>query len=297
MNAGMLGDTLWIYDSGKIALFTSDGRHLRDVEYTRSRDPWQVGHPEYAGTSTGLTIQRLLPGGVALALPGLSGLLTTPATTPPLFRISWEGRIIGTPVKLPLENRFFRIAAGRSFTQVFAHMPKYALSSDGRRLVIARLREGTPPYVELLHLATTGDTITRHRVSFTQDPITRRSVDSVIAAWNAPFPEGRGRPPGYQPPSILPHVREIRDSLIVPRYFSPFSDAMLANDGTTWLRWHVPGNNRRWLLVSPRGEVLMQLEQPRSGSGPKVIDGAIWGAAADSLGFISILRYAVPERG
>jgi hypothetical protein len=296
MHAGMVGDTLWIHDTGrKTSLFTSDGTHIRDVPFTRSRDPWQDGHPEYVGTSTGLTPQRLLPGGIALATAGLNGVLAKPTTTPPLFRTTWEGQITGIPVKLPLENLFFRVpeVTGRGFQQVFAHMPKYALSEDGRRLVIARVRDGTGPYVELLHLVTTGDTIATHRVPFTQVPITRRSVDSLIASWNAPFPEGRGRPPGYQPPSLAPHERAIRDSLIVPRYFSPFSDVMLANDGTTWLRWHVPGNDRRWLLVSPRGEVLMQVEQPTSGGDPRVIDGAIWGAAVDSLGFISVIRYAV----
>ena len=292
MNAGMVGDTLWIYDSRKVALYTSDARHIRDIPIARVTEPWQTGHPEYLGTTAVLTPQRLLPGGIFLATPGLNGSVAKPTTTRPLFRVTADGKITGPPFKLPLENLFFTIPQVRTFQQVFAHMPKYALSVDGKRVVIARVRDGTSPYVELLHLTTTGDTIASQRVQFTPDPITKRSVDSVIANWNAPFPEGRGRPPGYQPPSIAPHERAIRDSLMVPRYFSPFSDVMLANDGTTWLRWHVPGNDRRWLLVSPRGEVIMQIEQANASS-ILVIDGAIWGAKADSLGFISLIRYSV----
>jgi hypothetical protein len=294
MRAGMVGDTLWIYDYGKIALFTTDGRHIRDVQYNVAPQPWQAGHPEYVGTTGGLTPARLLPGGVALARPGINGNLTKPTTTPPLFRITWDGRITGTPVKLPLEQLFFRVPqiTGRSFMQVFAHMPKYSLSQDGRRLVIARVRDETQPYVELLHLATTGNTIATHRVPFTPVPITRRSVDSAIAAWSGPMPSGRGRPVGTERPTIAQHEGAIRDSLVVPRYFSPFSDVMLANDGTTWLRWHTPGNDRRWLLVSPRGEVLMQVEQA-TGSSIQSIDGAIWGVTADSVGFLNLNRYTI----
>jgi hypothetical protein len=291
-NYGMVGDTVWVFDNGRIVLFTSDGRHIRDVPRPRNTDPWQAGHPEYVGTTSGLVPERLLSGGVALALPGINGILAKPTTTPPLFRTTWQGQITGTPIKLPLENLFFSIPQVRTFQQVFAHMPKYSLSEGGRRLVIARVRDGTRPFVELLHLATTGDTIATHRVPFTPVPITRRSVDSVIAEWNAPMPGGRGRPPGYERPSAAPHERAIRDSLVVPRYFSPFSDVMLANDGTTWLRWLTPGNDRRWLLVSPRGEVLMQVEQPARSS-ILVIDGAIWGATADSVGFVSLIRYAI----
>jgi hypothetical protein len=178
-------------------------------------------------------------------------------------------------------------------------MPKYAFSTDGMRLVIANVRDAVPPgaappYVELLHLTTAGDTIATHRVPFAPDPIQRRSVDSVIAHFTAPMPAGR-RPPEYQPPQPPPGFEsELRNALIVPRYWSPFNEVKLANDGTTWLKWHVPGNDLRWLVISPRGETLMQAEQPASVR-IVVIDRAIWGASLDSVGFVSLTRFTVRD--
>jgi hypothetical protein len=301
-NAGMVGDTLWVFDGPQhIALFTSDGRLIRDVVFRQTPVPWQSARPEWGWMSSILEPVRLLPGGLAISVPGASREAVTSGVYPagqPLLRLTWEGRFTGAPLTLPIDNIFFRLKEPlknlRAFQQVFAHTPKYALSADGRRLVIANVRDAARPYVELLHLSTAGDTLATHRVPFTRDAITRRSVDSVIAGWTAPMPAGR-RPPGYSPSSpFVGHERELRDALVVPRYFSPFSQVMLANDGTTWLKWHVPRNDRRWLLVSPRGEVLMQVEQPGSGS-IRVIDGAIWGAAADSVGFVSVIRFAVRE--
>ena len=303
-HAGMVGDTLWIYDGGarRIALFTSDGRPIRDVSFRRTEDPWQAGHAEWAWMGTSIEPERLLSGGVAIAVPGVGVEVVRsavyPSTGQPLLVMTWEGKVTGAPLTLPLQIRDFRLQEPlknlRSFVQVFAHLPKYAFSADGRRLVIANVRDGPRPYVELLHLSTAGDTIGTVRVPFTPDPISRRSVDSVIANWTAPLPAGR-RPPGYPPSPFAGHERELRASLVVPPYFSPFSQVMLANDGTTWLRWHVPGTDLRWLLVSARGDVLMQVEQPTFVS-IRIIDGAVWGTAADSVGFVNLIRFAVRDR-
>jgi hypothetical protein len=303
-NAGMAGDTLWIYLNRRIGLYTSDGSFIRYVSYRGGESAWQTGRPDWAWMNRSVIPARLLPGGSAIAVPnvGLEVVRSAvyPTTGQPLLRMTWEGEVTGAPLMLPLQNIFFRTSAvGNSFQQVLAHMPKYAFSADGRRIVIANVRDAAPPgaappYVELLHLSTAGDTIATHRVGFAPDPIQRRSVDSVIARFTAPMPAGR-RPPDYQPPQLPPGIEsEMRNALIVPRYWSPFSEVKLANDGTTWLKWHVPGNDLRWLVVSPRGETLMQAEQPPSAR-IMVIDGAIWGASMDSVGFVNLMRFTVRD--
>jgi hypothetical protein len=301
-NAGSFGDTVWIDDipNSRIALFSSDGEPIREI-VTQHSAKWKSRKPEWAGLSSSLTPKRLLSGEIAFAVPAgalgtdrfARGQVQDPDDRTPLMRLTWDGSVVGSTVILPKPTRYFSIG-DRSFAQSFAHIPKYDISPDGKRVVIATIGEGAKPVVELLQLTTLGDTLGSFRIPFTPDRITTATVDSAVQQLIRPIPPS-ALPPGMPPqPSLAGREGEIRDLLEVPNYFSPFTEVRLENDGTTWLRWHVPGTNLRWLVVSPHGDVLMQVEQPRGEL--KLIDHGIWVVVYDDNDVPSLVRLGIPPR-
>jgi hypothetical protein len=300
LNTGLVGDTIWIDDSSnrRLSLYAIDGTSLRDIPYAQDA-AWRTMRPEYAGLGPNLAPKVLLPDGRAYGV-ATGALSTTPRGRggdlpadgrAPLMLMGWDRSITREVMTLPTQYRWFSIQ-NRSFSQELEHRARYDFSSDGRRLAVATLVPGATPVVEIMHFSTNGDTLARHRIPFKPDPITSRYVDSMITAWVTPIPR-ENLPPNFpMQASLKGKEGEIREQLVIPKYHPPFSQLMLANDGTVWLRWHTPGSRRRWLIVSPRGIPTMEVELP-----PKTelrsIDGAIWALIWDDDDLPGLVRYRI----
>jgi hypothetical protein len=162
--------------------------------------------------------------------------------------------------------------------QPFAMDPTVAASPDGQRLAIVDFRESPKPAILLTHLSLRGDTTARLEVPYEPERISSSAVDSAVARI-ASRPQLKG------------NETTVRAALRVPQFYPPFSQALMAADGTTWIQVRSADTATvRWLVVSPQGKVTASVTVPKSVN-ITTIDRGIWATVRDADDVPSIVRY------
>jgi hypothetical protein len=193
--------------------------------------------------------------------------------------MSWDGtgsRIVTeSPVgsiALPVKNGATVVYTG----QPFRASPFMEMSNDGRQIALIEARESPDPVIRITRFNTAGDTIARAQIPYVPVPITPRIVDSAVTAIARAFrmPENESA---------------IRAAVTVPKSYYPVDKALVANDGTVWLRARDADGRRRWTVVSPAGRIIETLIVPAV-TDVLWIDGSIWGTTRDADDVPSVVR-------
>lgn len=272
-NYGLLGDTLWVSDYilSRITLFV-DGRVAGTIVPTPAAAS--------AGWSNPLA---LLPGRTAVMLPAISGaaLRDGSATFRTVLRGSLAAATIDTLLRVPARNSVFALPVGggtRYFPQPFNDDPVFAASPDGDWLLsVTPSDAGSTTTLEIQMRDATGRQRYRTSMSIAGEPVSSRSVDSVIAAI---------RQRAADAPADV-----VRRALRIPRMHPVIRGALVSGEGEALLRLRTPGGGETWNLLSATGAPIALLDVPAGAEVIGIDRGVVWALVRDADDVPSIVRY------
>lgn len=290
---GWARDTLWVGDPAldRITLFDGD-------DFARTL---QVSHSLPGHTAPVLAL-RILGDGDLQGTP-IPEAGPPQADSLPLLRISRDGELRDTLFVVAPGQTSMSIEApgvGIRTLQPFAtgdlhgfdlrgewgvrvgwtdHCPGNTASITGATV---QTRTGR---VEEWSLELASGPLSEARVEAAYAEVLDRLREAALAHPGAGFEESRAR-------------RAIEEALVRPDCSPPVTDLHVDASGRSWLRGVEPteGDEVRWWILAPEGEVLGWTRLPRSLEVHSVEEG-VWGVKEDDLGVERIVGYRVtPER-
>jgi hypothetical protein len=281
---GVHGDSIWMSDRGqnRITFFGQDGSAGRSFMITGSTD-WTRLRPDAKGAFGSRVFPRvLMPGDVALGAPGTiaSALTDGVVKSIPLVRMTWDGTVSRIVAEMPVRIGAMEVRSGdrRIYSaQPFRSSPYLETSKDGRHIALVDVREDQNPAIRVIRFNAQGDTTARTEISYAPAPIPKRAVDSAVAELVKQFKQ------------MNITADEVRAGMKIPKAYYPVQKALLAMDGTLWLRGAAANGQYRWMLVSPAGRVVETLVVPAT-TEIEWVDGSIWGVTRDSDDVPSVVR-------
>jgi hypothetical protein len=279
LRLGRLGDSIWVYDEGvrRFSLFGPDRRLVRTIPL-----PLPDGRAAASYTALGLrpSSQMLVAArsptdARSFALRELGGDGTLVREIDPLRADSSVVLRKGGYVSVPFRSRFHRAVSPDA--SLIATV-RFAPSAIGRGQLHVRVR--TPD----------GGVRYDRAIPVTAPPITRRMVDSAV---------GVVPPPRGATDTDDATAREVRRH--IPATADPFTEGVLGDDGTLWLRrsaigW-TPGASIAWAWISPDGALRGELALGPRETIVAAAGTQIWTITIDADGeaLIRRLDVRVPE--
>lgn len=159
-----------------------------------------------------------------------------------------------------------------------------AIDPDGASLIHIRAGRDSPGTLEAIRLSVNGDSMYHRRYRFDPQPIVRAVRDSIHDAYARDF--------GFLPPG---QAREAaRNHIDVPATYPPVTHAVLADDGSAWLRWENRGApTAEWLVLDATGHHQATITAPAHLVIQTVKQDRVWGALPDALGVPYLIGFDI----
>ena len=229
---GRLSDTLWVADRGlsRLSFISLEGVHLRSVRFS---------------TISGSTImmpQRAFSGGRIASVPYISARSTAPIDSLPILLFNEDGNVQDTIAWRALGQTTVSISTREggvdgdirtmSINHPFDRRSLLAYDPRSRWLYLATWRAGSngADALELLQIASTGDTVAVAHLPLGRETLSRRKVRSYATRIHGDLPESfRSRvSAGELASAFMQQVAKPSETAV---------DAMIAGEnGTIWLR-------------------------------------------------------------
>lgn len=290
---GLLGDTIWVSDgaSVRITYFDLSGKLLGTLRADSGVMPMR--------DSAGRVVQvaRMQSKG-AVALHGDGTALVIPLMFPgdadtlgvtkmyPWWLTTRRGQVLDTVLTVALESQLVRITSADGTRRNFLWNPlpqrqTAAASVGGRRLaLIDASYTGRDAWTYTVRVSDQlGRTLYTRRFPFSRAPIPARVVDSVGTELVARYRN---------------YVR-VRESLFVPASYPPVTRALVAKDGSVWLRGRDEPGGAMWTVLDPTGNPTALVREPARTRFIELDDG-LWAVERDDDDVESIVRYRLDSR-
>lgn len=282
---GVLGDTIWTIDvlQRRTTLFTAEGRVLATFQYGVS--------PNVAPPGTGLSsalVTAVLPGGVAFGRASYGSSDQAAGRVPrfPLLRLTRDGATLDTIAWVSTKNSQLTLAFGRGelfLSQPFSDAPIAVVGSHARRVYVIDRTVATDARAATLGvtaLDVNGDTLWQRRYPYTPkrlDPDRREeALNRRIQLNNAEVPRA-----------------QLRNATFLPDYAPRVTAAVVAEDGSLWLRCDDGPGDVEHLVIGPDGTVAGALALPRNVTVKAVRGNLVWTTEADDDGVQTIVRWRI----
>lgn len=286
-------DTVWVFDhSGRMNLFTSDGRFVRTVT-ARGLDYGERFRIDRPG--------MILPDGRALSLaayqPGEQEWDGFPLVRYELGGGSPPMELAEVARTATVQVRWDGAALARS-QHPMPDAPLVTFDPAGTRVIIVD-RSVTPdqddPRVRVISLSTNGDTLWDRRFGYLPEPIPRSDLDSIL----------RHHIEGFQRFAALDGSlseadaeRAYRESVRIPDHRPPLSGAWIDRDGRIWLEWNAaPGLPGELWVLNPEGDPVARLTPPRRLNIQAIDREFLWATETDELDIPYLVRYRINTQG
>jgi hypothetical protein len=282
--SGLVGDSLYISESGsrRLTLFGLDGTAGRVIKPVDSGD-WIKGYaPAVNYTSRVFAPEHLVPNnaGIGSGLVDVRRIQNGLVKSLALLRMTWDGQVTGVVAEIPFGAHMLLVEVpGRSIAPgrqpfVANPLPIYSPSGD---LAIVGAEELPTPAIVIRHISIMGDTTRVVRVPYTPRPVTSGMVDSAVVELAK---------------SLKREGNEdfVRKAIVVPKYDWPIGQAVLADDGTTWVQIKGTRPLVDWLIISPQGKHIATVELPRAVN-VMLLQNGIWAVSKDEDDVPSVVRY------
>jgi len=264
-----LGDTLQVFD-GRLRRFTFITPELR------------LGHtlPDMPL----LTLARRTDG-------SLLALESTGSQPPVIARIDADGDARQTVMPIPADEGGQARFGGGTVRLPFGNLPQYAVAPDGERVAVAMATlDGAEAETFLLTVADAhGDTLVARRYAFEGEPIPRaegeRAIDERIEVLRAI--------PGAADDWTTEAVAALRREAVIPPFHPPFTDLMIATDGSIWIEHRERAGQRAYSVVAADGDPVGQVLLPKDSRVGAATLEQIWVLERDELGVQSVVVYTV----
>lgn len=281
---GVYGDTVWTLDFAlrRVTLFLTSGKLLKTVTFeavTRT-----LGERGSLFATYPMARQR---DGVLLGFGGTSGqaMATGRVRAMPILRMSPNGLATDTLGWLPIAhaNMILKSSVGTSYhVQPFDDSPSAEYAADQRRVyVIDRhaASNGTTSY-GVVAIGNDGDTAWVRRYPYAPLPMDRAVADSVRKRMYRMY--------GSRYPQSM-----IDDSLYIPKFQPPVSEATAGEDGTLWLRREKWSPTTKFDVLDAEGQLIARVEAGRSVRIRWVSGTTAWGQELDENDVPTLVRYRI----
>ena len=285
---GLLGDTIWVSDgaSARVTYFDLSGKLLGTLRADSGVMPVR--------DSAGRVVQvaRIQSSG-AVALHGDGTALVKPVMFPgdadtlgvtrmyPWWLTTRRGQVLDTVLSVALESQLVRITSADGSRRNFLFNPfpqrqTAAASVDGRRLaLIDASYSGRDAWTYTVRMSDQrGRTLYTRRFPFSRAPIPAKVVDSV----------------GTDLATRYRNYVRVREALFVPASYPPVTQALVANDGSVWLRGRDDRAGTMWTILDPAGNPVARVREPAR-TRFLDLDGGLWAVERDADDVESIVRY------
>jgi hypothetical protein len=225
--AGLIGDTLWVSDAAlqRVSFFQRNGTFIRSQMVVFDvRDPFLAGEPT-----------TLLKDGSAVTMAGVGMHLVKSGSVNrlPLLKHERDGKVLDTLRWVALSNMTGSVSLQRGgafvFRQPFADGPLVVGAADGSGLIVvdrtAATAKNAAATFTVTRFGSTGTLAYTKRVAYQPTSLPERQANVAIDAIAKPKPGG--------PPITRAAVER---SFYRPLFLPPVTDAVLAADGSVWLR-------------------------------------------------------------
>ncbi len=282
---GMLADTLWTTDLNlrRITLLSQSGDVLRTVPY----DPDAA---RTAGEPVSMTIAGILPNGEAIGLGETRKTMfeSYERNIPHLLvRASRAGRALDTIAQVSLKNSMWIHRDGSSmiFTiQRFSDAPFVRVDANaGRAYVIDRTvaTNVRTAAVTVTAIRPSGDTLWVRRLAYSPRRMERAAADSFR----------REVERSYSRTSLKAGERE--KIAFIPNYRPPVSDAVVAADGTLWLRREEGQPEVEYWVLNGQGTLIGSVLVPRQVTLMEASGAHVWGVETDEDDVPRVVRFTI----
>lgn len=244
---GTLADTLWAIDVAqrRVSMFNSDGRFIRSWPLDKLGQAGSARADSFFSMPLALTSD-----GEMLGFGGTTGraIADGRVTASPVYRMARSGAVIGTLtwVSIRHSDMVLRSASAMMYrAQPFADNPLLACDGANRRVIVIQ-RSSSDRRSAASFRATAinllGDTLWSTVVPVAPVPISRTARDSVREA-------------------VLRAIRprfaaaELDRALFLPEFATPVTAAIVAADGSTWLRGADAGGSVRYYVLDRNGSL------------------------------------------
>lgn len=281
-NVGLLGDTLWVLDSGerRITLFSRDGTHLATTRYALGR------------SSSGLSDRfptAVVPGGVALgsASASLASGKAFQDVRRPILLMTLAGEMLDTLAWVPTEHAHFVLKSDGGYTfgpQLFTDAGLTVVPPSSTRFFIVDRSVATTERNAVFHVTaieTSGDTLWNRSYTYAPKPVEKARADSLLDAQ-----QRRGIRSGYSP-------GEIRDAVFLPDYYTPITSGVAGSDGKLWLRREEGQPTVEYWILGIDGTLLATVSVPSNLTLMAATDSVVWGIETDEYDVPTVVRYRI----
>lgn len=285
---GVYGDTIWTLDFllRRVTLFSTAGKLLRTVTFEAVTPT--LGARGNLFATYPMARQR---DGVLLGFGGTSGQAMAEGRVwaMPILRMSAAGLTTDTLGWRPIAhaNMILKSSAGTSYhVQPFNDSPLVEYAAGQRRVyVVDRLAasNGTASY-GVVAIGSSGDTAWARRYDYKPVPMDRAAADSVRRRMYGIY---RRRYPQSM----------IDDSLFIPRFQPPVSEATAGDDGTLWLRRENWALTAKFDVLDDKGQLRARVEAGRSVRIRWVSGTTAWGEELDENDVPTLVRYRIVRDG
>jgi hypothetical protein len=287
---GWRHDTLWVADplENRVVVFTKRGTVVRMVSSS-----YRATYPFVAGVVVGL----MTDGGLLLEAPTATSGNRDQEAYHAVVKVSESGSVSSVVGVLTRGNSSVTIPArinGQAgqmrARQPFSNDPIMAVDRQGTRIVIVDQRTSEEAsLLRVLALSATGDTL------FTRDVrYNRIRLDDRV------FAEGLATLRDAPLPSTLKvefNEAELPRLITRPRYLPAITEALVARDGTIWLRRSaVPGTSVAYLVLGRDGAAAETITLPKVERVVEAMGSRVWTQRVDDDGIVLIRVYSFGSR-
>lgn len=280
---GFVGDTLFATDNQlrRISLFASDGKLIRS--FSVAPPPRDPGASASGAQQLFIMPAKLMPNNRGYGEPVVAVRDLEALKLPrPIYAVDWTGKPIRQIALLSRTSTTLVIPTNGGMimrSQPFSDDTQYAFAPSGERVAIIEWSAASRT-ITVVDIALGGDTIGRRAIPYAPQRIPARVVDSavgvvqkLVAARNA--------------------QTDARQHFHLPDNFPAVTSALMENDGTLWLRTSpVTERSGRYLIVSPRGQIIGTVDVPATTTLQSITGGA-WATVLDEDDVPSVVRYRI----
>jgi hypothetical protein len=277
---GLLGDSLWASDGGRIHIFRLDGSLVRTAPLR-----YDPVHPTLASGGGGY----LLRDGSVAALPAFLPTLDERAWpgAVPVLRLAPDGAVRDTLGLIALDFLKLYTWQGVPALRLRPFQPMFLHAVDPNGAFFAyTAQDPAANRFTFTRVTISGDTIARVAITYQPVPVSRAARDSVIEAISR---AGDTERPRGQVDAML-------RAAPIPEHFPPVSQLTVSKDGMTWIRLQ-GRTTRQWLVLDASGVQIATVDGPRNMYLLSVSATHAWGLERDEFDVPTLVRYQIDRVG
>jgi hypothetical protein len=144
---------------------------------------------------------------------------------------------------------------------------------------------GVEAIVNVMCIATAGDTLWQRKLTFSALPVTAQVADSLRASSREQWGEF-----GFLD-------SEIDAAVHIPSHWPPVTEGMAGADGSIWLRGHVVNDSVTYTVLAADASLQSRVRAPRKVRVLWASGAIVWAEELDDDDVPTLSRYEVVERG